>query len=174
MKTLAKRLLAAGLFTSMVLTPAGAFAATTDTVPEAPEGAELEVITDGQAAKAGTTGAWALINLIAAAITVIIAGIAAILGLKKKEENEDEEKEADKTNRKLFVRALGVIVAIEAVIAFILTEDMSLPMQLTDKWTLMMIIMLAIEAVLGIASKKTREEGEEKQAEATMAEAKIA
>ena len=96
------------------------------------------------------------------------------LSFKKKEENEDEQKEADKTNRKLFVRALGVIVAIEAVIAFILTEDMSLPMQLTDKWTLMMIIMLAIEAVLGITSKKTREEGEEKQAEAKIAEANFA
>ena len=46
MKNLAKRLLAAGLFTSMVLTPAGAFAATTDTVPEAPEAPYVESYED--------------------------------------------------------------------------------------------------------------------------------
>ena len=53
-----------------------------------------------------------------------------------------------------------------SVIAFILTEDMALPMQLVDKWTVLMIIMLAVEALLGIASKKkVREEEEDKQAD---------
>ncbi len=124
---------------------------------------ETEEITDGQTAKAAPATAWALINLIAAIITVVIAAIVSILGLKKKGEDEDEEKEADRTNRKPLVRGLGVITAIVSVIAFILTEDMSLPMQLTDQWTLMMVIILAVEAVLGIAARKTTREGEEKQ-----------
>ena len=124
---------------------------------------ETEEITDGQTAKAAPATAWALINLIAAIITVVIAAIVSILGLKKKDEDEDEEKEADRTNRKPLVRGLGVITAIVSVIAFILTEDMSLPMQLTDQWTLMMVIILAVEAVLGIAARKTTRDGEEKQ-----------
>lgn len=134
---------------------------------ETPE-AETESISDGSVAMAGTEGAWALINLIAAIATVLIAAIAAILGLKKKDEDENE-----KTNRKVLVRGLGVVTAIVSVIAFILTEDMSLPMQLTDGWTMMMVIILAVEALLGIASKKTTSEDEE-EPEANTFEAELA
>ena len=133
------------------------------------EPATLEVLTDSPVAKADLEGNWALINLISAILTAIISAAMIVLGLKKKEENEDEENEADTINRKWSVRLLGLIPAIGAVIAFILTEDMTLKMQLTDNWTLMMIIILAIEAVLAIASKKTTEEGEEKQAETVKA-----
>lgn len=121
-------------------------------VPEA----ETESISDGSVAMAGADGAWALINLIAAIATVLIAAVAAILGLKKKDEDENE-----KTNRKVLVRGLGVITAIVSVIAFILTEDMSLPMQLTDGWTMMMVIILAVEAVFAMASKKKTSEDDE-------------
>ena len=134
---------------------------------ETPE-AETESISDGSVAMAGADGAWALINLIAAIATVLIAAIAAVLGLKKKDEDENE-----KTNRRVLVRGLGVITAIVSVIAFILTEDMSLPMQLTDGWTMMMVIIFAVEAVLGIASKKTTSEDEE-EPEANTFEAELA
>ena len=125
----------------------------------------VEVIADHAAPKAAAEGIWALINLIAAAATVLIGALMIILGLKKKENDEDEDKEADTTNRKWAVRALGVIPAIAAVVAFILTEDMTLKMVLTDKWTILMLIILAVEAVLAIASKKRTEEGEEKEAD---------
>lgn len=124
---------------------------------------KTETITDEETAKAAPKSAWALINLIAAIITAVIAAATVILGLRKREDDEDDEKEADRTSRRPVVRGLGVITAIVSVIAFILTEDMSLPMELTDQWTLMMVIILAVEAVLGIASKKTTREGEEKQ-----------
>ena len=39
-------------------------------------------------------------------------------------------------------------------------------MQMTDNWTLTMIVILAVEAVIAAASKKTTREGEDKQVEA--------
>ena len=123
--------------------------------PMANSSALTEVIEDGAVAKANANGHWALINLLAAIATVLIAAVMAFLGFRKNEDDENEE-----TNRKTIVRVLGVITAAAAVIAFILTENMSLPMQLTDSWTLMMIIILAVEAVAAIASKKTTEDNE--------------
>ena len=131
--------------------------------------ADTAVIDDGQAPRTNSVSAWALINLIAAIITVVISAVTVIFGLRKKEDDEDEEKEEDRTNRKIFVRGLGVAAAVISVIVFILTEDMSLPMQMTDDWTLLMIVILAVEAVIAAASKKTTREGEEKQAEAELA-----
>ena len=86
--------------------------------------------------------------------------VLAVLGLKKK--NEDENEEAD---NKVRFRLLGMLTAAIAVIAFILTEDMALPMHLIDKWIIVMIILLAVETVLAIASRKTKKEEDEEEVE---------
>ena len=86
--------------------------------------------------------------------------VLAVLGLKKK--NEEENEEAD---NKVRFRLLGMFVAAISVIAFILTEDMALPMHLIDKWTIVMIILLAVETVLAIASRKTKKEEDEEEVE---------
>ena len=118
------------------------------------------VITDEATPKAEADGFWALINLIAAILTALMSIVLAVLGLKKK--NEEENEDAD---NKVRFRLLGMLTAAIAVIAFILTEDMALPMHLIDKWTILMIILLAVETVLATASRKTKKEEDEEEVE---------
>lgn len=93
-------------------------------------------------------GSWALINLIATICSVIIALI--LLFIKKKKENEEEEYTDKEKNDILLMRIikiLSIIFAIISIILFILTEDMTLPMELTDKWTFIMLILFIIEII---------------------------
>ena len=227
MNNLLKRLLTAGLITTMLTIPAVVFADIAVTAHEAPayaatcysaaeaslkggtitavgikdeaysdttenntsihpiktitapaDAAETEVIIAGQMPVANINGAWALVNLLATVVTVIIAAITVIFNRKKKDEKETkgEEKHERKTNHNTFLKVLGVITAIVSVIAFVLTEHMSHLMQLTDNWTMVMILLLALEALLGLISKETtsEEEGNKEQAEQSTSETKLA
>ena len=56
----------------------------------------------------------------------------------------------------------SILVGIISVVVFILTEDMSLPMILTDKWTLCMILLLIIEVVnIWIVKRQSQREEED-------------
>ena len=56
----------------------------------------------------------------------------------------------------------SILVGIISIIVFILTEDMSLPMILTDKWTLCMILLLIIEVVnIWIVKRQSQREEED-------------
>lgn len=130
---------------------------------------------------------WALINL----ICMILTWITAILGLiffirrrnqmkKLQDQNEEALKEAaasgtpaeleeteepDKLKRKGIVRIVTIVVAIISLILFILTEDMRLPMELWDEWTIWMIILLVIALILALLSRKVTKEPEEEPGE---------
>ena len=121
------------------------------------------IIEDGQAPLAahGAHGAWALINLIAMIVTAVISIGTALFGFFA---GRDDEEKGEKTDRKFKARVMGLVTAMISVIAFILTEDMSLPMQLTDRWTILMVIILAVEALCMVLAKKTKEEEEEQEA----------
>ena len=80
----------------------------------------------------------------------------------RKEDEQDEN--AETVNRKRGVRVASLIPAIGAAIAFILTENMTLKMQLTDRWTIMMLIILAIQVVVALMAKTSKDE-EEKDVE---------
>ena len=92
------------------------------------------------------------------------------LGKKKKEEdveNEDgttstEEKDIKK---KGLLRVLDIIPAVAAVITFILTEDMSLPMQMVDKWTLLMVVILIVDIVGALFTKKKVKDADSDEAD---------
>ena len=60
----------------------------------------------------------------------------------------------------LATKNASILVGIISVIAFILTEDMSLPMVLTDKWTFLMILLLIIE-IVNIFIIRRQSKGEE-------------
>ena len=62
-------------------------------------------------------------------------------------------------------KVLGVAAAAASVITFILTEDMSLPMAMTDKWTLLMGILFAVQIAAAVACKKAAEADEEEEEE---------
>lgn len=90
---------------------------------------------------------WALINLIATLLTLILSLILLFRFLIKH-------------NKGLKV-IIGLIVAIVSIIVFILTENMLYPMILVDKWTLLMIIFLVINILLFIKRRDKDEEEEE-------------
>ena len=121
-------------------------------------------------------GAWALINLILTILTVLGSLILMLGYLGKKEKaaadedgnpilNENgEETLAYTLKKKGFWRLFSLIPAIGAIIAFILTEDMRLPMVLVDKWTLLMVIIALVQVVDAFLCKKKKVEPEEQTA----------
>jgi H+/gluconate symporter-like permease len=116
------------------------------------------------------TNAWALVNLIAAILTVLTSLILLLtwfIGKKKEEDEEDEYAEAEededesKLKRRTLVRLGSLIPAIVSVIAFIVTEDMRNPMIFVDRWTLLMIVILIIELLFVLFSKKKNVDDDE-------------
>jgi uncharacterized repeat protein (TIGR02543 family) len=124
-------------------------------------------------------GAWALVNLLLSIIGIIFAVgsiIRAFLKKKREQEYEDEkderserarEKERAKANeqdseerdehQKRFRPVwlvISVILCVAAVVLFILTEDMSLPMVLIDNWTLLHLILLVLEIIAVVIAFK--------------------
>lgn len=120
---------------------------------------------------AGLTGegSWALINLILAILTVAASAVLLLLyvvGKRRKEEEEerrgDEEESEEEVRKKLLWRIASVVVAVVSVIVFILTEDMSLPMEMVDKYTLWMLVIAMVQLIVCMLSKKQTEDGEDK------------
>ncbi|MDO4869295.1 MAG: MBG domain-containing protein [Bacillota bacterium] len=128
-------------------------------------------------------GAWALINLLSMILTAIISLLLLIfifIGRKRKDEdgdqaentdNADNAEEGDRTEKKVkrrwFIRLLGIIPAAAAVILFLLTEDMSQPMVVYDKWTIAMIFILFVDLIVVIAARNKEEDDEDEQQETT-------
>ena len=121
-------------------------------------------------------GAWALVNLISAILTTLGA-IIALFRRKEEEEDDDEEErpmykaedeeeeEDDRSKKMLAAKIAGALAGIAAPITFLLTEDMSLPMIMIDKWTILMLIMLAVQIVAAIFNKKASELDDEEEEE---------
>jgi len=120
-------------------------------------------ITDNAAPTSGNAF-WALINLICMLLTALLSLIMLIRYFGKRREEDEETGEEREIKRKGLVRLASLIPAIGAIIAFILTEDMSLPMILVDKWTLMMVVILAIQVGVAILAKVKKEDAEEEAA----------
>lgn len=100
---------------------------------------------------------WALINLIVAVLTILLALILIIMiFINKKKENKEI-----KIKNKIGFRLIGALVAIVSGLVFLITEDTTLPMAWTDKWTLLMIIMFIIEIIIAILSRRKKEKKEE-------------
>ena len=110
-------------------------------------------------------GVWALLNLIAAILTTLGA-IVALFRRKEEEDEEDEEQTAykaesddedendDRSKKMLIAKIVGAIAGIAAPIVFMVTEDMSLPMALVDKWTVLMVVLLAVQIVAAALNKR--------------------
>ena len=106
-------------------------------------------------------GSWALINLIATILSCIIA-LLLIFTKKDTDDEEDEytDEEIKDIRRMRITKIASILVGVISIIIFILTEDMSLPMVLVDKWTLLMILLLIIE-IVNIFIIRQQSKGEE-------------
>lgn len=97
---------------------------------------------------------WALINLIATILTIILALILLIMYFINKRKEDDD---TDIKNRTI-KRMIGAIIAIVTGFIFLITEDMSLPMTLVDRWTFLMIVLLILQIIITILCKHKKTE----------------
>ena len=73
--------------------------------------------------------------------------------IKKRKEDPDTEEEKRSHG---ILRLLSLLFAFMAIITFILTEDVSLSMVMTDNWTVLMLLFAIIQVVfLLLAHKNT-------------------
>ncbi|WP_242957535.1 hypothetical protein, partial [Gemmiger sp. An120] len=103
--------------------------------PHAPE--EIPEEETAQAA----AGSWALLDLILAILTVAVGLV--MLGMRF-------------TGRGGPLHLLGVVPALVSVIAFMITSDLSQPMAITGRWTLLMAGLAVVQLVLLIAGRGFR------------------
>ena len=119
------------------------------------------------------TGAWALINLILTIVTTLLSILLLIgyIGKKKKalededgnvvlDENGKEVMEYEK-NKKGLWRLISIIPALIAIIVFVFTEDMTLPMIFVDKWTILHVVIALVQVVVMVLCKKKKDENDE-------------
>ena len=107
-------------------------------------------------------GAWALINLLTTALASIGSAAAIIRGRRKDEEDDDGDDPDDDNDGRKHNRLSTIAPAAASVLAFILTENMSNPMQLADKWTPLMALLLGAEALtMYLTRSKTGSEEDE-------------
>ena len=59
------------------------------------------------------------------------------------------------------MRLISLPVAIVSVLAFCLTEDITLPTGFVDQWTLVMVIIAVVQTVIVALSRKKEMEDEE-------------
>ena len=128
-----------------------------------------EEINDNETPLAKTEGTWALVNLISTIITVAL-GLILLISRKKKEEDQDsEEVDANEDplvkKRGTFTRVVSVIIAILSVIAFLVTEDMTLKMAMVDKWTIMMVVMAVVQVIVFVFGRKWKDQDNENKNE---------
>ena len=74
-----------------------------------------------------------------------------------------EKDDDDKKKKRRKSKFLGIIPAVGSVIAFILTEDMRLPMTLVDKWTFLMLVILFIGLATAFFTSNKKQEKEDEE-----------
>jgi uncharacterized repeat protein (TIGR02543 family) len=107
----------------------------------------------------GDTGsAWALLNLILAVVGTLLAFVVLVaFFIGRKEEKEKDERirneeytQEQQRRKRIGLRIVSCAAAVIAIIIFLLTEDMTQPMQLVDLWTIVHVIIFIAQIVLTI------------------------
>ena len=133
--------------------------------------------------KAGPgTQVWALVNLICMLVTVYL--FLPILQLKSKygrirmmkdyNEKDDSERFGIRRYQRRFGAGFGLelVIAVLAVVAFILTENMKLPMALIDRWSPLMILLLVMCWIIDVRLLRRRGPEEEEEMKEELKEEK--
>ena len=128
-----------------------------DPTPATPETVKEQVIEEADVplAKSQPTRYWALVNLI---LTILSIGISIILSLLLLFTKQDKDQyilvqtyeERRRQRSKVVKRLISIIITISIMFIFLLTEDITLPMQYTDKYTLLMLIIFIIHILIAI------------------------
>lgn len=153
-------------------TPLAAPAAPVPTATPAPAGAE-ELGDDPTPLAGPGRAAWALVNLILMALTVL-ASILLLIGFMGKKQKELRDSSGnlvtDAEGSPMYewtkkrhggVRVFSLVPALAAAAVFILTEDMRLPMALADRWTLLMLLIALVQLAVCFFARKSKDEMDE-------------
>jgi heme/copper-type cytochrome/quinol oxidase subunit 2 len=102
------------------------------------------------------------VNLVFAVLGVVFAVLAGLFMLLLRGSREEQRSGAGYTvvgelamKRGLLWFAVALVLAIVGVVVFFLTEDMSLPMGMVDKWTIVNAVLLVVEVLAIIFVYKT-------------------
>ncbi|MBQ2218561.1 MAG: hypothetical protein II418_06435, partial [Firmicutes bacterium] len=123
------------------------------------EVAEVPTIIDEPVTPAANGGGWALINLILAGLSAILAIFA--LTAKKDEDDEENEDDEEKAKKHRIAKLGATLLAVAVVVTFLLTEDMSQKMVMVDKWTLLMGLYAIGDGLFTYKARKGKDEEEE-------------
>ncbi len=102
---------------------------------------------------------WALLNLILAILTSVIMLVllaSFFAGKNRRKEEQSSDSETGKLRRKGLIRLLSIIPTVVAIVLFLLTENMSNPMILTDQWTVLMAVIAIAQIVVAFFATKSR------------------
>ena len=105
--------------------------------------------------------AWALLNLILTIVTGLIMVALMVTYFTKRREDEEQEDSEEKVKKHLALRLITIAATAIAVILFVLTQNITLPMIFIDQWTIWHVVITAAAVVLAMLSTKKYEEEEE-------------
>ncbi|MEA4875543.1 hypothetical protein [Anaerorhabdus sp.] len=91
-----------------------------------------------------TVETWALVNLIATVVGLILA---IILFIMKKDKEEIEDEKVENYQRKFIYKVVCTLMAIGSLLLFIMTEDMTKTMILFDKYTILTFVFLLLNLI---------------------------
>ncbi len=103
--------------------------------------------------------AWSLLDLILTVVTGLLAVSLLITYFTGRKEEEEEE--YGEIKRKGLLRILSAVPMIGAIILFILTQDMTLPMIIVDEWTIVFAAITLVQGAITFFSRKKVEEDDD-------------
>ncbi len=125
------------------------------------ETTDSAVINEVEVPLASEEASWSLLDLILTVATGIMSIMLLVTYLAGRREDEEYREHGEEIKRKGLVRVLSALPMIGAIILFVLTQDMTLPMAIVDEWTMVFAGVALVQAGLMLLSRKRVEEVEE-------------
>ncbi len=95
---------------------------------------------------------WSLVNLVATFVTILISLVLLVGTLRSDKEGNEENPNVVKNHKML--RVLSLAFAMLAFILFIFTQDVTLPMEMVDNWTIYFVLITVAQVVMAVLSKR--------------------
>ncbi|MDR2109029.1 MAG: InlB B-repeat-containing protein [Coriobacteriales bacterium] len=126
--------------------------------PQTTDDEELETIADAQTPLAAieSAGQWSVLNLLLGAAAALFALVFVIRLLSGRRRDEERSGAAATSAAGLVWGGAVVVLGLAAIVAFLLTEDLTLPLSLADAWSPLMAAFIAAQLVLAVVFWRLR------------------
>ncbi len=90
--------------------------------------------------------------------------------LRKEKEPDDfadefEYEARQRTQKTVIWRMLGIATFVVTLLAFLITQDLSLPMAIFDKWSILMAVLLTAQIIFGLLMRRKKIEPQDDEKE---------